>query len=235
MLWNTAGRHGSHSEIPARKTRGQNTWFAKESEPGALLSGCRPFKSHSPARSPRRLINQEGGMKRHQMPVNHSKHLISIFCIKPRLRRIPPTLAFTYARDALALTSSPPEWSAVRDSSCKVRTGGRKRGPGSRPVPVSLSYSHGARLRRHSPWCPLPAVRTCHRRRPCQGSPAFHASLSVLTLFGSRSSVQGAWETPLRLTGEAPGSKALAAQSMKPEDAQTQAAGRSPSGEPVRF
>lgn len=48
-------------------------------------------------------------MKRHQMPVNHSKHLISIFCINPRLRRIPPTLAFTYARDALALTSSPPE------------------------------------------------------------------------------------------------------------------------------
>lgn len=172
-------------------------------------------------------------MKRHQMPVNHSKHLISIFCINPRLRRIPPTLAFTYARDALALTSSPPE---CRSGFILQSTDGREeKGSGlSSSSRVSLVKSLRAAAAT-LPRCPLPAVRTCHRRRPCQGSPAFHASLSVLTLFGRRSSVQGAWETPLRLTGEAPGSKALAAQPMQPEDAQTQAAGRSPSGKPVRF
>lgn len=87
---------------------GETHGLQKKVSPAHCLAAIDWFKSHSPAWSPRRLINQEGGMKRHQMPVNHSKHLISIFCINPRLRRIPPTLAFTYARDALALTSSPP-------------------------------------------------------------------------------------------------------------------------------
>lgn len=52
LLWNTAGRHGSHSEIPARKTWGRNTWFAKESEPSALLSGYRPVQVTQPGFGP---------------------------------------------------------------------------------------------------------------------------------------------------------------------------------------